>query len=232
MMLRVKVDPATREPADLPEFVAGGREWDDFLIDEAAGVAYVTTHRENTVDRVRLEHDGNRDGRTVIAGDPFNETLVGPSAGAWGRAPGERGRVAYFSTDGGTAAPPGGVYRKAKVLRVELPPAGSVSFAPLMSRRTKARPSARQAMALPAALGARSAPYRLLFFGTFLPFERASESPMAIACFLLLTVLPLLPLLSVPALRRSIAFLTSLDADLEYLGIVSLLVRAKRCSTP
>ena len=110
MMLRVKVDPDTLEPADLPEFVAGGREWDDFLIDERAGVAYVTTHRENTIDRVRLAHDGNREGRMVIAGDPFTETLVGPSAGAWSRAPGERGRVAYFSSDGGTAQPPDGVF--------------------------------------------------------------------------------------------------------------------------
>ncbi len=124
MMLRVKVDPATHDPADLPAFVAGGREWDDFLIDAAAGVAYVTTHRENTIDRVRLAHDGNREGKTVIAGDPFIETLVGPSAGAWSRAPGDNGRVAYFSTDGGTAQPPNGVYRTAKVLRVELPPVG------------------------------------------------------------------------------------------------------------
>ena len=124
MMLRVKVDPATQDPADLPEFVAGGRQWDDFLIDEEAGVAYVTTHRENTIDRVRLAHDGNREGRTVIAGDPFTETLVGPSAGAWSRAPGAKGRIAYFSTDGGTAEPHNGVYRKAKVLRIELPPVG------------------------------------------------------------------------------------------------------------
>ena len=122
MMLRVKVDPATRDPAGLPEFVAGGREWDDFLIDEAAGVAYVTTHRENTIDRVRLAHDGNRAGRTVIAGDPFTDLLVGPSAGAWGRAPGERGRIAYFSSDGGTAQAPDGIARTAKVLRLELPP--------------------------------------------------------------------------------------------------------------
>lgn len=122
MMLRVQVDPATKDPADLPEFVAGGREWDDFLIDEAAGVAYVTTHRENTIDRVRLAHDGNREGRTVIAGEPFTDTLVGPSAGAWGRAQGDKGRIACFLTDGGTAAPPDGVYRKAKVLRVEPPP--------------------------------------------------------------------------------------------------------------
>lgn len=124
MMLRVRVDPVTQNPADLPEFVAGGRQWDDFLIDEAAGVAYVTTHRENTIDRVRLGHDGNRAGKTVIAGDPFTDALVGPSAGAWGRASGDMGRIAYFATDGGTAQPPDGKYRKAKVLRLELPPLG------------------------------------------------------------------------------------------------------------
>ena len=124
MMLRVKVDPATGDAAGLPEFVAGGREWDDFLIDDEAGVAYATTHRENTIDRVRLAHDGNRRGRTVIAGEPFTEMLVGPSAGAWGRAPGNKGRIAYFSSDGGTAQPPDGIYRKARVLRAELPPVG------------------------------------------------------------------------------------------------------------
>jgi hypothetical protein len=52
--------------------------------------------------------------------------------------------------------------------------------------------------------------------GTFLPFARASESPIAIACVLLFTVLPLPPLLSVPALRRFIAPFTSSEADLEY----------------
>jgi len=121
MMLRIKVDPATQEAVGLPEFVAGGREWDDFLIDEERGLAYVTTHRENTIDRVRLEHDGNREGRSVIVGDPFNDLVVGPSAGAWGTAPGDKGRIAYFSTDGGTAEPPDGKYRTAKVLRVEFP---------------------------------------------------------------------------------------------------------------
>ena len=122
MMLSVKVDPVTQDPIGLPEFIAGGREWDDFLIDEDKSVAYATTHRENTIDRVRLAHDGNREGRTVIAGDPFTETLVGPSAGAWGGAPGYKGRVAFFSSDGGTAQPPDGKYRTAKVLRAELPP--------------------------------------------------------------------------------------------------------------
>ena len=55
------------------------------------------------------------------------------------------------------------------------------------------------------------------FFGTFLPFRRASERPMAIACLRLVTFLPLLPLLSVPRLRFSIAPLTSFDALREYL---------------
>lgn len=121
MMLRVKVDPTTHEAADLPEFIAGGRQWDDFLIDDEACLAYVTTHRENSIDRIRLSHDGNRDGNTVIAGDPFTDMLVGPSAGRWGRAPGDRGHIAYVCCDGGTAEPPDGVYRTAKVLRVELP---------------------------------------------------------------------------------------------------------------
>ena len=121
LMLRVKVDLVTQDPIDFPEFVAGGREWDDFLIDEDRGVAYATTHRENTIDRVQLAHDGNREGRTVIGGEPFNEMLVGPSAGAWGRAHGDKGSIAYFSSDGGTAQPPDGKYRTAKVLRVELP---------------------------------------------------------------------------------------------------------------
>ena len=59
-------------------------------------------------------------------------------------------------------------------------------------------------------------PHADFFAGTFLPFARASERPIAIACFLLFTVLPLLPLLSVPALRRFMAPFTSLDADLDF----------------
>jgi len=48
---------------------------------------------------------------------------VGPSACRWGSAPDDYGRIAYVSTDGGTAQPPDGVYRTAKLLRLELPPA-------------------------------------------------------------------------------------------------------------
>jgi hypothetical protein len=122
LMMRVEVDSVTLEPSGLPEFVAGGRYWDDFVLDEDAGVAYVTTHRENTIDRVLMHADGNRKGFAVAAGDPFTETLVGPSSGVWRRQPGDYGHVAYFTTDGGTAQPPDGVLRTAKVLRVTFPP--------------------------------------------------------------------------------------------------------------
>jgi len=129
LMMRVSVDQETLEPAGLPEFVAGGRYWDDFVLDEDAGIAYVTTHRENTIDRVEMQADGNRAGFVVAAGNPFTETLIGPSSGVWGRQPGDYGRMAYFTTDGGTAQSPDGVLRTAKVLRVTFP-AGDANLHP------------------------------------------------------------------------------------------------------
>jgi hypothetical protein len=48
--------------------------------------------------------------------------LVGPSSAAWGRGPGDHGRVAYVTTDGGTTAPPDGIVRRATLLRTELQP--------------------------------------------------------------------------------------------------------------
>jgi hypothetical protein len=57
-----------------------------------------------------------------IAGDPFDEVLVGPSSAAWRRTPGDRRRVAYVTTDGGTTASPDGIVRKAALLRLELQP--------------------------------------------------------------------------------------------------------------
>jgi len=54
------------------------------------------------------------------------------------------------------------------------------------------------------------------FEGTFWPFLRASESPMAIACFRLFTLPPLPPLpdLSVPLFLRRTALATVLLAPL------------------
>ena len=127
LLMRVAVDPLSLDPAGLPEFVAGGRYWDDFVLDEDAGIAYVTTHRENTIDRVAMHTDGNREGFVVAAGNPFTDKLVGPSSGVWSRGPRDYGRVAYFTTDGGTAQSPDGILRTAKVLRVTFPVAKALS---------------------------------------------------------------------------------------------------------
>jgi hypothetical protein len=121
VFMRVAVNPATLEPAGLPQFVAAIDNADDFCIDETEGFAYVTRHRANTFDRVPLQP---RHGSEVrhLAGDPFDDVLVGPSSAAWGRGPGEHGRLIYVTTDGGTTAPPDGVVRNAALLRVDLHP--------------------------------------------------------------------------------------------------------------
>ena len=67
--------------------------------------------------------------------------------------------------------------------------------------------------------------FALVFFaapflaGTLPPSLRASERPIAIACFLLFTFLPEPPLFSVPALRSCIAVSTLSEAFLPYVAI-------------
>lgn len=122
LFMRVRVDPDTYDPADQPEFVAGGMMGDDFCLDENAGVAYIATHRQNTIDRVSLKPSENSYQRHSVAGKPFTPQLIGPTNGKWGRRPGEYGRIAYFQADGGTKSPPvaaGGIARPATVVRVE-----------------------------------------------------------------------------------------------------------------
>ena len=80
-----------------------------------------TEQSQNTVDLVSLDPTRNDGGsRTSVAGDPFTDTLIGPTNGCWGRLPGESGRVAYVLTDGGTkTAPLDGIAREAAVLRMD-----------------------------------------------------------------------------------------------------------------
>ena len=118
LFMRVPVDPGTLAAAGEPEHVSAGRMADDFCIDEDAGVAYLTTHRENTIDCVSLDPSRNSD-RHIVAGDPPDESLIGPSSAAWGRRPGDYGKVAFVTTDGGAAAPPPGGPRPAMLLRVQ-----------------------------------------------------------------------------------------------------------------
>src|SRR5580765_8223800 len=55
--------------------------------------------------------------------------------------------------------------------------------------------------------------------GTLAPAFRASDSPIAIACFLLVTFFPERPLFRVPSFRSCIAFSTLSDAFLPYLAM-------------
>jgi hypothetical protein len=135
LFMRVRVDRDTLAPVGVPEYLGGGKMMDDFCLDENAGVAYVTTHRDNTIERMSLE-PGRSDENEIVAGSPFDEELVGPSSAAWGRSQGEYGRVAFFTTDVGTTSlPADGVLRAAKILRVEFEkaPARGGSSKPLAS---------------------------------------------------------------------------------------------------
>src|SRR5215472_8179149 len=120
LFMRVPVDPTTLNPAGAPELVATGSLWDDFALDEHVGVAYITTHRQNTLERVPLDPHSCQ-ARQTVAGFSSDERLAGPSDFAWGRGPQDEGSVAYITTDGGVTAPPDGVVRPAKVLRIVLP---------------------------------------------------------------------------------------------------------------
>jgi hypothetical protein len=124
LFMRVPVDPNSHDPAGEPEVVASGHMADDFCIDGDAGVAYLTTHRENTIVRVSLRPGDDGGSNRVLVGDPFTDLLIGPSSMAWGRAPGDHGRIAYVTTDGGrTSPPPDGIVRPARLMRLEIPTA-------------------------------------------------------------------------------------------------------------
>jgi hypothetical protein len=121
LFMRVPVDPGTHDPDGSPQLVTGGTTADDFCLDENAGLAYITTHQRNTIDRVPLAPGGTRQ---TVAGDPFDEQLIGPSSAVWGRRPGDYGRIAYITTDGGLLAPPtDDLVRPARLLRAEVPAA-------------------------------------------------------------------------------------------------------------
>jgi hypothetical protein len=86
VFMGIPVDPDSLSPAGPPAFVAAIDKTDDFCIDEVAGVAYVTRHRGNTIDRVPLAPGrGSEVGH--IAGDPLDQRLLGPSSAACGGGP-------------------------------------------------------------------------------------------------------------------------------------------------
>ena len=120
LFMRIAVDPESLDSIGEPELVVAGRMGDDFCIDEDAGVIYLGTHRQNTIDVISMDPGLNSGFPQTVAGDPFTEELIGPSGGAWGRRPGEQGRAAFFIMDGGTASPAPGGPRPAALLRVDV----------------------------------------------------------------------------------------------------------------
>jgi hypothetical protein len=120
LFMRVAVDRATHEAAGEPEFLANVPSVDDLCLDEDAGVAYIARHPDHIIERVPLERGSSGLGRISIAGQPFNDKLIGPTSIDWGRQPEDYGRVAYITTDGGTVKlAPDGVLRPARLMRIE-----------------------------------------------------------------------------------------------------------------
>src|SRR6478609_4905956 len=104
LFMRVAVDPATYTPVGQPEVVSADITADDFCLDENVGVAYLTTHTDNTIVRVPINAGADGATASIVAGEPFNEQLVGPSSAAWGAGPADYGHIAYVTTDGGHTA--------------------------------------------------------------------------------------------------------------------------------
>jgi hypothetical protein len=123
LFMRVKVEPISFNPVGAVERIGAGR-FDDFWIDQDAGFAYLASHSLNTIDRLALEPSEEGGQVLSVAGNPFNMELIGPSAGHWGRGRGEYGRVAYITTDGGTATPPPSGAGPAKIMKAEFTPNG------------------------------------------------------------------------------------------------------------
>jgi sugar lactone lactonase YvrE len=128
LFMRVAVDPATHMPVGRPEVAAADITADDFCLDENVGVAYLTTHTDNTIVRVPINARADGATASVVAGNPFNEQLVGPSSAAWARGPADYGHIAYVTTDGGHTAiayhRPGNdeIIRPARVVRAQFDP--------------------------------------------------------------------------------------------------------------
>jgi hypothetical protein len=118
LFMRVAVDRHTLAPSGRPEVVAGGMMGDDFTIDENANVAYITTHRQNTIERVPLDPNSGEP-PLAVAGEPFDPQVAGPSSIAWARGPHDFGSVAYVSTDGGLVAPPPSGVGPARIVRAD-----------------------------------------------------------------------------------------------------------------
>ena len=109
LMARVPIKP-DGSAGDI-EIAATRLSADDFAF-AISGALYVTTHPEHTL--VRLEPSGTR---TTLAGP--EQGMVGSTACAFGRAPGDETAI-YITTDGGFLIPHEGGIQDAKLVRMEV----------------------------------------------------------------------------------------------------------------
>lgn len=126
LFCQVRVNQQNLAPEGDVEVVAAGMQADDLIVDDTNSekpVAYVTTHRDNTVLKIAL---ASRDQKRSTAEDNVSiflegtdqdQTMLGPTAGSW--APGQVGKCAYFTADGGLKNVSGGFVKRAKVVRVD-----------------------------------------------------------------------------------------------------------------
>ena len=122
VFMSVAVDPATHEATGEVFHIADVKSVDDFCLDEDAGVGYFARHPDHIIERVPLRPGASKLSRAVMAGEPFTDQLIGPTSVAWGRLPGDYGRVAYTTTDGGIIKPaPDGKPRPPRLMRIEFP---------------------------------------------------------------------------------------------------------------
>jgi hypothetical protein len=113
LMVRVPIQP-DGSAGDI-EIAAARLEADDFAFG-MSGSVYITTHPEHTL--VRLEPSG---ARTTLAGP--EEGMVGSTACAFGRAPGDE-KAIYVTTDGGFLIPHENGIQDAKLVRMEVGESG------------------------------------------------------------------------------------------------------------
>lgn len=115
-VLRVPLDADLRPGP--PEVFVSGITGDDFAVAQD-GTLYITTHPMNSL--VRVSQDGSV--RTVADAD---DGMVGSTAAAFGRAPGDASSL-YVVTNGGSYIPPPTGIETAKLLRVTTGTTGYVS---------------------------------------------------------------------------------------------------------
>jgi hypothetical protein len=95
----------------------------------------------------------------------------------------------------------------------------SRSAARLVKAVLTAHPSGVREALINQAIALRRRKRGYFLLGTFFPARRASDRPIAMACFLLFTFRPLRPFFKVPRLRSCMARFTFFDAAFEYLRV-------------